>query len=88
MPQSVHPAWSSTRLARPLSRNDPLVTLVRFGLGEKAVDGRHYVSWIYDTDFAQAVLWIINREDIRGAVNLAAPNTLPNAAFLSDLRAA
>ena len=67
---------------------DLLLTLVRFGLGGKAGHGRQFVSWIHDTDFAQAVQWIIDREDIRGAINLAAPNPLPNAAFMRDLRAA
>ncbi len=67
---------------------DLLLTLVRFGLGGKAGHGRQYVSWIHDADFAQAVQWIINREDISGAINLTAPNPLPNAAFMRDLRAA
>ena len=67
---------------------DLLLTLVRFGLGGKAGHGRQYVSWIHDADFARAVQWIIDREEISGAINLAAPNPLPNAAFMRDLRAA
>ena len=65
-----------------------LLTLVRYGLGGRAGNGRQYVSWIHDTDFIQAVRWIIDHEDLSGAVNLAAPNPLPNAAFMRHLRAA
>lgn len=65
-----------------------LSRLARFGLGGRAGDGKQYVSWIHHRDFVRAVLWLIDRDDISGAVNLAAPNPLPNAAFMSELRRA
>ena len=67
---------------------DVLLRLVRFGLGGRAGDGRQYVSWIHDEDFARAVGWLIRHEAIEGAVNLAAPHPLPNAAFMRALREA
>jgi hypothetical protein len=67
---------------------DTLLTLVRYGLGGSAGDGRQYVSWIHDQDFVRAVYWIIERDELEGAVNLAAPNPIPNSEFMSALRSA
>ena len=67
---------------------DTLLTLVRRGLGGRAGDGKQFVSWIHHADFVRAVYRLIEDERMEGAVNLAAPNPLPNADFMSDLRAA
>ncbi len=67
---------------------DVLLRLVRFGLGGRAGDGRQYVSWIHDQDFVRAVMALIDHDELQGPVNLAAPNPLPNAEFMRDLRAA
>jgi uncharacterized protein len=67
---------------------DTLLGLVRKGLGGTAGDGRQYLSWIHDADFIHAVKWLIEREEISGAINLAAPNPLPNAEFMKILREA
>jgi uncharacterized protein len=67
---------------------DTLLGLVRRGLGGKSGDGRQYVSWIHDVDFVRAVCWLIEHEEMDGAVNLAAPNPVPNAEFMRALREA
>ena len=67
----------------PFSR---LLQLVRFGLGGAAGGGRQYMSWIHDQDFASAVLWLIEHEELSGPVNLAAPNPLTNSEFMRVLR--
>lgn len=67
---------------------DTLLALVRCGLGGTAGDGRQYVSWIHEVDFIRAVSWIIDREHLEGAVNLAAPDPLPNKEFMAALRQA
>jgi uncharacterized protein (TIGR01777 family) len=67
---------------------DVLLSLVRRGLGGRAGDGRQYVSWIHADDFVAAVRWLIDREELSGPVNLAAPNPVPNASFMRDLRRA
>ncbi|KAA3635667.1 MAG: TIGR01777 family protein [Armatimonadetes bacterium] len=67
---------------------DTLLALVRRGLGGKSGDGRQYVSWIHEFDFLRAVDWIIEHEQLSGAVNLGAPNPLPNADFMRGLRRA
>ena len=46
------------------------------------------MSWIHHEDFIAAVRWLIDRDDIEGAVNVAAPNPLPNAEFMQVLREA
>ena len=67
---------------------DTLLRLVRFGLGGRAGDGRQYVSWIHDADFVRAIFWLIEHEEMAGAVNLAAPGPLPYAEFMHALRRA
>ncbi len=67
---------------------DTLVGLVRRGLGGSAGDGRQFMSWIHYEDFVAAVRWLIDREDIEGVVNLAAPDPLTNADFMRVLRKA
>ena len=67
---------------------DTLLALVRRGLGGRSGDGRQYVSWIHHEDFVRAVLWLIEHERLTGAVNLAAPEPLPNADFMHTLRRA
>lgn len=65
-----------------------LLGLVRLGLGGTAGDGRQFVSWIHEHDFVRAVRWLIDRDDLNGAINIAAPNPLPQAEFMRVLRAA
>ncbi|NMO23037.1 TIGR01777 family protein [Pyxidicoccus fallax] len=65
---------------------DVLFRLVRFGLGGSAGNGRQYVSWIHGQDFVRAVQFLMGREDLSGAFNLAAPNPLPNRDFMRVLR--
>jgi len=67
---------------------DVLLGLVRRGLGGRAGDGRQYVSWVHADDFVRAVLFLIDRADLAGPVNVAAPEPLPNAEFMRALREA
>lgn len=67
---------------------DTLLGLVRLGLGGTAGSGRQYISWIHGADFVRAVDWVVEHEAFEGPVNLAAPEPLPNAAFMRALREA
>ncbi len=67
---------------------DALLGLVKVGLGGTAGDGRQYVSWIHERDFIRAIEWLIAKEAVTGAVNLAAPEPLPNRQFMGTLREA
>jgi uncharacterized protein (TIGR01777 family) len=67
---------------------DVLSWLARIGLGGPVAGGRQYVSWIHDRDFVRAVRFLIDRDDLAGAVNLAAPEPLPQLEFMRVLRSA
>jgi uncharacterized protein (TIGR01777 family) len=64
------------------------LNLVRFSFGGKQGSGRQFVSWIHETDFCRAVEFLIEHEEMDGAVNVAAPNPLPNREFMEALREA
>ena len=63
-----------------------LLRLARLGLGGSLAGGRPFVSWIHEEDFCRAVEWIVGRENLSGAVNLAAPNPVTNAEFMAAVR--
>jgi uncharacterized protein len=63
-----------------------LLRLVQTGLGGKQGNGRQFVSWIHEDDFARAVEFLVEHEELDGAINIAAPNPLPNREFMAALR--
>jgi uncharacterized protein (TIGR01777 family) len=65
---------------------DVLSWLTRLGLGGPVAGGRQFVSWIHDRDFIRAIEFLIDRDDISGPVNLAAPEPLPQRDFIRTLR--
>ena len=65
-----------------------LSNLVRAGLGGTQGNGRQMVSWMHESDFARALEFSIDHEELEGPVNLAAPNPLPNREFMAALREA
>ncbi|CAL9375859.1 Epimerase family protein [Streptomyces sp. enrichment culture] len=67
---------------------DVLSRLARLGLGGPVAGGAQYVSWIHDHDFVRAVEFLVDRDDLAGPVNLAAPEPLPQRAFMRALRTA
>ena len=67
---------------------DVLSWMARLGLGGPVAGGGQYVSWIADTDFVRAVELLLERDDLDGPVNLAAPEPLPQRELMRDLRRA
>jgi uncharacterized protein (TIGR01777 family) len=67
---------------------DTLARIARWGLGGSVGGGAQYVSWIHENDFCAALDFLIERKELDGAVNLAAPNPLPYRDFMKDLREA
>ncbi|HRE80316.1 MAG TPA: DUF1731 domain-containing protein [Opitutaceae bacterium] len=65
---------------------DVLCSLARRGLGGTQGSGDQFVSWIHETDFAHAVIFLLRRNDLHGAINLCSPAPLPNRDFLHALR--
>ncbi|MEU1517462.1 DUF1731 domain-containing protein [Streptomyces sp. NPDC005811] len=67
---------------------DVLSWLARLGMGGPVAGGAQFVSWIHDRDFVRAVEFLVERDDLAGPVNLAAPAPLPQRALMRGLRSA
>ncbi|MEU5258857.1 TIGR01777 family oxidoreductase [Amycolatopsis sp. NPDC021455] len=67
---------------------EALLRLARLGLGGPVAGGRQYVSWIHEDDLVRAIGFLVEREELSGPVNLAAPEPLPYRDFQRALRAA
>lgn len=65
---------------------DTLYRLVRFRLGGAAAGGEQYISWVHEEDYVRALDFLIKRDDIDGAVNIAAPVPLPQREFMAAIR--
>jgi len=65
-----------------------LLRLTRLGLGGPVAGGRQYMSWIHEDDLVRAIAFLVERDDLSGPVNLAAPEPLPYREFLRALRTA
>lgn len=53
----------------------------RIGLGARLGDGRQWMSWVSLTDAVSAVLFVLERENLSGPVNVTALNAVTNAEF-------
>jgi uncharacterized protein (TIGR01777 family) len=67
---------------------DLLARLARVGLGGSLGGGRQYMSWIHEADFVRALQFLIEREELSGPVNVAAPVPLTQGGFMAELRGA
>ncbi|MBC3762432.1 epimerase [Quadrisphaera oryzae] len=67
---------------------DYLSWMARLGLGGPVDGGGQFVSWIHGEDFVRAVELLLERDDVEGPVNLAAPEPLPQRQFMRVLRRA
>lgn len=65
---------------------DYLLWLVRMGIGGTAGSGNQYISWIHYIDFINAIKFLIENDQISGAVNIASPNPVTNKEFMAQLR--
>ncbi len=57
----------------------------KLGCGVKLSHGRQYMSWISMDDTLSGILYILNNPQIKGPVNLAAPNPVTNKVFSKTL---
>lgn len=65
-----------------------LARLARLHLGGTVGDGRQYVSWLHEKDFARLVLWCLEHERAAGVYNATGPAPVTNAEFMCELRCA
>lgn len=57
----------------------------RLGLGGRIGSGRQWWSWIHIDDFVAAAHWIAQPRQIRGPVNMTAPDPVPSTGFAKTL---
>ena len=63
-----------------------LKMLTKYGLGGTQGSGNQWVSWLHEKDWVGIIRFLIENENVNGAVNLAAPNPLMNKEFMKALR--
>lgn len=77
------------RISMVLSKNggalEKLLPIFKMGLGGPIGSGAQYMSWIDEVDLARAILFVIEKEDIEGPVNMAAPSPVTNKEFTKVL---
>jgi uncharacterized protein (TIGR01777 family) len=62
-----------------------LLPLFRCGFGVVLGSGNQYMSWITIDDVVSAIEYILANEDIKGPVNMVAPNPVSNREFTKTL---
>ena len=72
-------------LARDGGALAKMMTPFSFGVGGRLGEGTQYMSWIALDDLVSALLFVLQRPDLRGAVNLVSPDPVTNAYFTSTL---
>ena len=63
-----------------------LSNLVRASFGGKQGNGRQFVTWIHEADYARAIDFLLAHEELDGPINFTAPHPLPNREFMAALR--
>lgn len=61
-------------------------TIARIGLGGYQGNGNQLISWIHIADFCKALDYIMQHEDLVGAINVTAPVPVTNKLFMQELR--
>jgi NAD dependent epimerase/dehydratase family enzyme len=57
----------------------------KLGLGSRLGDGRQIMSWIHRHDYLNALLFLLDDPECRGAFNLTAPTPVSNRVFTATL---
>ncbi len=78
------------RIAIVLGKNggviQPLMNLVRFGLGGKQGSGKQMFSWIHIEDLFNIVRFVQAHHEIAGVVNCSSPNPVDNQTLMKTFR--
>lgn len=62
-----------------------LLPLFRMGMGGRLGDGRQWWPWVALDDVLGAIEWVLHDEELRGPVNVVAPEQVTNAEFTAAL---
>ncbi len=66
----------------------PLKILTKLGLGGKQGNGKQKVSWIHELDFARAVEFLLENENLEGNFNVCVPKPTDNTTLMKSLQKA
>lgn len=64
-----------------------VLPLFRAGLGGRLGSGKQYISWVARPDHVAAMRFLLNADDVHGAVNLTAPTPVTNSAYTKAIAA-
>ena len=64
----------------------PLKIMTRLGLGGKQGKGNQMFSWVHIEDVYQVILFLMEHDELTGAVNCSSPFPLPNKEVMKLLR--
>ncbi|MEZ5344369.1 MAG: TIGR01777 family oxidoreductase [Pyrinomonadaceae bacterium] len=64
-----------------------MLTPFNFGLGGVIGSGKQYMSWISIDDLVNILIFVLNNDDMKGAVNATSPNPATNEEFTKTLGA-
>ena len=77
------------RTGLPLHRDGgllkPQLLPFRLGVGGKLGNGRQWLPWISLRDWLDATVFLLDRDDIAGPVNVVGPPPVTNAEFTREL---
>lgn len=92
IPESVRRLALRTTLVmamnEPKIAADYLVKMSKLFMGGKLASGQQMVSWIYIEDYCRAIEWLIDHNDVSGAVNMSTPEPVTNAEMMRRFRKA
>jgi hypothetical protein len=66
----------------------PLLALAKYWLGGTQGDGNQWFSWVHIADVAAVIDFLLLRDDLAGAFNIAQPNPISNRDLMAALRRA
>lgn len=64
-----------------------LIPSFYLGLGSLVGDGQQMISWVHMDDVVNAIIFLLNKPEITGAVNITSPNPVSQAQFSKVLAA-
>ncbi len=85
-----HTRQVALRIAIVLGKNggvmQPLMNLVRYGLGGKQGSGKQKFSWIHIEDLFNIVRFVQSHAEIAGTINCSSPNPVDNQTLMKTFR--
>ena len=64
----------------------PYRRMLKYGLGGRQGSGRQLYSWVHIEDAGRAIEWLLDRSELEGVFNIAAPGPVSNECFMATLR--